>query len=189
MKKLTVGASAAVVAAAVAALPGVATAHHAVVTCDNGNIVVTPDYLQLNPTWVVDGNTVTVTWTDGFKRVITLPEACPAPTPPPVPPVPEVVPPPVVVPPPPRPTTCAELLALYPKSGPVRRAAWGCPETPVKLPGPDKPPRKIVKRYYPCTGFGPAHRARVVITVTLPSGKVGRVTKYGKICKIPAVTG
>jgi hypothetical protein len=186
MNKLTVGASAAVVAAAVAALPGVASAHHAVVTCSNGQYVVTPDYLQLKPTWVIANGSVTVTWTDGYKITLTLPEGCVAPTPPPVPPVPEVVPPPVVIPPtptPPAPPTCAELKARYPKAGPVRLERWGCPANPVK-----KPTRKITKRYYQCTGFGPAHRARVVITVTV-GNKVGKVTRYTKVCKPPAVTG
>lgn len=128
-----------------ALVPAMASAHTARVTCNEGNLVVTPDYLHLNPTWTITNRVVTVVWSDGYTVSIPMPEECP--TPAPVPPVPEEVPPPppaveippVVMPPP----TCAELLALYPKAGLVRRAAWGCPVPVVKLPPkPDKPPKK-----------------------------------------------
>lgn len=191
MKRILV--SATVALAVGAAIPAVATAHTAQASCDNGVLVVTPDYLNFNPQWTITDRVIHVVWSDGFTKDVPMPEECP--TPAPVPPVPEVVPPPPAVELPPvvvtpgRPTTCAELLAQYPKAGPVRRAAWGCPATPIRLPGPDKPKRKIVTRYFGCTGFGPDHRARVVKIVTLPSGKVGRVTKFTKVCKIPAVTG
>lgn len=138
MKRILV--SAAVALAVGAAVPAVATAHTATATCDNGNLVVTPDYLHLNPQWTITDRVIHVVWTDGFTKDVPMPEECP--TPAPVPPVPEETPqppPPVVMPPP----TCAELLALYPKAGPVRRAAWGCPVPVVKLPPkPDKPPKK-----------------------------------------------
>ena len=164
-------------------VPAMASAHTARVECVEGNLVVTPDFLQFNPQWtVVDGN-VRVEWSDGFVRTIPLPEACP--TPAPVPPVPEVVPPPpVVVPPPVSPPTCAELLARYPLAGKARRNAWGCPAPPIRIVPPK---RKITIRYIGCPYVGA--RARKVITVTLPSGKVGRVTIWGKVCKLPAVTG
>lgn len=143
MKRILV--SATVALAVGAAIPAVATAHTAQASCDNGVLVVTPDYLQFNPQWTITDRVIHVVWSDGFTKDVPMPEECP--TPAPVPPVPEVTPPPpavelppVVMPPP----TCAELLALYPKAGPVRRAQWGCPAPPVKLPPkPDKPPRKF----------------------------------------------
>lgn len=173
-------------------VPAMASAHTATVQCDDqGGYLVTPDYLQYNPTWEVQGDVMVVTWTDGFVARYPLPGPCLVPEQPPVPPVPEEVPvPPVVVIPPPIPVapTCAELLARYPKAGPVRRAAWGCPAPVIKLPPkPDKPKRKITTRYFGCPYVGA--RARKVIIVTLPSGKVGRVTIWGKRCKLPAVAG
>lgn len=197
MKRTLVGIGAAALAVAV---PSMASAHNAVVTCNvNGTITVTPDYLQLDPVWIIGEGFVDVVWSDGFTRRVTIPAACVPPViptpeiiPEPAPPPPEVAEsPPILVrispPPAANPPTCAELLVLYPKAGAARRASWGCPAPVIKLPKPDKPKRTITKTYIACAGVG--KWSKVIIKVTLPSGKTGRVVKRGIKCKLPKVTG
>lgn len=194
MKRILMGVGAAV--AIGAAIPSVASAHTAVVTCVDGSYVVTPSHQHLSPTWTIVNNRMVVTWSDGFTTSVSLPTGCePLPEPPPAPKPPEVVPQEPLRPfvPETVPVTCAELLAKYPKAGPVRRAEWGCPVPVVEIPPKaDKPKRKIVTTYVPCPR--PGKRSKVVITVTFtsPAGKVvkkGTVIRWGKVCKIPAVTG
>lgn len=162
-------AAAALAAAAFLAVPAAARAHTATVACDpqTGGVLVTPDYRHLNPTWAVDGGQVVVTWSDGYRRVLSLPAPCAAPTPAPAPapaPVGEATPPPPVV------VTCAELFTRYPLAGPARRAAWGCP-TP---PGTKRPPRparrhRVVTCAFVVTHYSGAAHARMVARHHLPA--------------------
>lgn len=90
----------ALAAIGLATLAPAASAHQAVVACADDGLSVTPDYLHLDPTWVVEGDTVTVTWTDGYVRRVRVPDGCrPAPEPAPEPPVPEPTPVPPPTPP------------------------------------------------------------------------------------------
>lgn len=160
MKVKLVGAAAAAVTLGV---PAFAQAHPAQVVCgDNGPTVAATAYDGAAVASVVrDGDVFVVTWTDGYRLRLPITVDCPAPTPPPVPEVPEATPPPVTPPPPP---TCADLLARYPKAGPVRRAAWGCPTPPVVIPPPGKPPKR--PRVITCS-FARAHFSPAVARAVL----------------------
>jgi hypothetical protein len=152
--------------AACLAIPATAHAHTATVTCNPaGGYQVTTSQPELNPTWTFTTTTVEVTWSDGFRRTVTLPPACPTPAPVPLPP-PVDVPPPTVVPPP----TCAELVARYPKAGPVRRAAWGCPTPVIRKPRRVTPPApRVVTCRFVLTHYRGAARARMIAKHRLPA--------------------
>lgn len=189
------------VAAAVAclAIPAVATAHDATVTCTpDGALVVTPDYQHLNPTWTVTDATVVVTWSDGYRVVHPIPTGCATPTPTPGPeptPTPTPQPTPQPTPTPQPPATCTDLLARYPKAGPARRAAWGCPANPVKKPPLKVHRRELTIRAHGCVPGGRAYTIRRTRVTWTRGGQVIR-TKWsrtyrvpGIVCHIPAVTG
>lgn len=106
-RMLAVGAT----AAAVLALPTLASAHNATIACDQanpGHYLVTPDYLQLNPVTTFGPTAATVTWSDRYRVTLPYPAGCVAQPPPPPPavqpPAPPVVPSaPVAAQPPPPP--------------------------------------------------------------------------------------
>ncbi len=168
----TIGVAA--IAAAALIVPAVAQAHTATVACNpaTGGIVVTPDYQQLNPTWTVTAGRVEVTWSDGYRRFLDLPGPCEAPAPSPAPaPAPAPAPPGEATPPPPAAVTCADLLAAYPKAGRGRRAAWGCPATPItKPPAPRPRPRpRVVTCAFVVAHYSGAARTRMVTRYGLPA--------------------
>ncbi len=94
--KLTLGAAAVLAALAI---PTIASAHDATITCGDGAYVVTASHLNLSPVTTFGDSTATVVWSDGFTVTRPLPADCIVPGPPPVPPVPETIP--VVLTPPP----------------------------------------------------------------------------------------
>lgn len=166
MKRATVATAA---IAACLTLPAIATAHDATVTCDPaGGYRVTPDYLHLAPSWTFTPTTVVVTWADGFQVVRPLPGSCPTPpepTPAPTPTIPEATPQPG-----PRAVTCTDLVAQYPKAGPVRRAQWGCPANPTKRPTVNPKPRpRIITCRFVVSHYRGAARTRMLTRHSLPA--------------------
>lgn len=141
---------------------------------------------------------------DGFRATLTsgpVTVRCAAPPVPPVTPTPPLVPvaplPPAPPPPPPAPT-CAELVAKYPKAGPKRRAAWGCPAPPVR----NEPPLKVRKREVTLRAVGcipnSGVRAYTVRRIEVTWTRAGEVVARrfsrtyrvpGILCKLPPVTG
>jgi hypothetical protein len=170
------------------AVPTIATAHDATVVCndDDGRYIVKPDFLQFTPTWTFTDTGVNVSWNDGFRRFIPYPGPCVSPRPT-TPTTPEVVPPPPAVELPPisvPPPTCVELKRLFPKAGTVRLRNWGCGPTPRKTPTkPHVTNRRIVDR---CVV---GKRTQHITIVTLSNGKVGRIIKFGKVCRLLPTTG
>lgn len=156
------------------AMPGPATAHPASIVCDpvDGWVVQAQPYrgaVVTNSLFNEPAGTVRLLWSDGFQATLRLPGACPTPTPTPtptpVPPAPEVSPPP-----PPRVVTCAEALAAYPKSGPKRRAAWGCPANPSKKPTVKPHPNpRVVTCSFILSHYRGAARARMIVRHRLPA--------------------
>ena len=143
------------------------------------------------------------TGSDGFRATLTagpFTVSCAAPPLPPAPPTPNPPPPaplpPAPVPPPPAPT-CAELLAQFPKAGPARRAAWGCPANPRKLPPLKVRKREVTVRAHGCvpnSGVRAYSVRRIVVTwsrggevVATRFSRTYRVP--GILCKLPPVTG
>jgi hypothetical protein len=165
---------------------GSASAHPASAACNpipGGTPILTADrYNGATVSSVVQGDAeFKVTWSDGYTRVVPFPTDCPTPTPPPSPGVINPIPPPADLPPTPQaPPTCAELSAIFPYAGPVRRASWGCP-IPQRPDAPPPPLRvrksvttvKAVACYL--TDTGRAYRLdRIKVTWTR-GGKVVKV--------------
>lgn len=169
--------------AALAVAAPQASAHTATAAClPDGSVAVTPDYGHLSPVIVIGPTSATVTWRDGFTRTIPLPsctQPAPDPVPAPVPPDPEatpapVEPPPVVTIPTPTPTP--------PKT--TQGRARLLPATSYR-----------VVRAVACTRVGGRAYSVVRIRVVWKrSGVVVKtreatITRPGRPCRVPAVTG
>lgn len=156
--------------AATLAIPAIATPHDAVVTCNEaGGYQVAPDYQHLSPTWTFTPTTVVVTWSDGYQITRPLPGPCTTPTEPT--PAPEPTPKEETpTPPAPKPVTCADLIAQYPKAGPARRAQWGCPANPTKRPTVKPKPRpRIITCRFVVSHYRGAARTRMLTRHSLPA--------------------
>lgn len=144
-----------------------------------------------------DGRVV-ATWSDGYVSPPFAPSGACAPepqepTPTPTPATPEVTPEGQPV----KPVTCADLLALYPKAGAVRRASWGCPVTP-KAPPPLLVSKSVrTLRAVGCV-LGPnPRRSYRVDRIRVEWRRGGRLVKVrirdvrvvGSFCPQPPVTG
>lgn len=183
-----------IAAAALAVVPAVASAHPAQVTCgpDGGYLVDAPTYRGATATVTFTADRAQIVWSDGYRTSLPLPGGCSVPAPNPAP---EPEPTPVEQPKPVPPPTCADLLARYPKAGPARRAAWGCPATARKRPPVRVHRREFTIRAHGCVPGGRAYTIRRVRVTWTRGGKVVR-TKWsrayrvpGIVCRVPAVTG